>query len=326
MQTDGLSKRPAQTNIYLIGFSILKFDARQRSDYHQKRLLETFTRFFSIMDRLNTDISFTKMQAAGNDFVVIDNQSKSFTKEELISLAPDICDRKFGVGSDGILALFPPEKDNTDYTMFYRNPDGSDAGMCGNGARCMALFAYSIGFEKKHRFNVHNNVYEANILGSDPVIISFPMEASVDEQTVDGETSYAVHTGTEHLVKKVVEGKLENEEELVTKGRKLRYHENFEPKGTNVNFISGTDSTSLKLQTYERGVEDLTLACGTGAIASALVWHHLQNIKTVAQKYSVETKGGTLTVHFSYDRESNTYKNIKLEGPAHFVFKGTFLQ
>ncbi len=278
------------------------------------------------MDTPDHDISFTKMQAAGNDFVVIDNRSKLFTKDKLVSLAPDICTRKFGVGSDGILALFPPEHNNMDYTMFYRNPDGSDAGMCGNGARCIALFAHSLGFDKKHRFNVHENIYEANILDSDSVVITFPMEASVNEKTIGGETLYAIHTGTEHVVKKVSEEKLKYEEQLASEGRKLRYHENFEPKGTNVNFICGTDSTALKLQTYERGVEDLTLACGTGAIASALVWHHLQDSSRSAQKYSVETKGGILSVHFSFDAESNTYNNIKLEGPAHFVFKGTFLQ
>ena len=278
------------------------------------------------MDTPNRDISFIKMQAAGNDFVVIDNRSKSFAEEELISLAPDICDRKFGVGSDGILALFPPQNDQVDYTMFYRNPDGSDAGMCGNGARCMALFAYSLGFDKQHRFNVHDNIYEAKVPDSDSVIISFPMEASVDEKTIASETLYAIHTGTEHVVKKVAKEKLEQEKELVTEGKQLRYHEHFAPKGTNVNFICGTDTTALKLQTYERGVEDLTLACGTGAIASALVWHHLQNSRTSTQKYTVETKGGKLSVHFSFDPEANTYTNIKLEGPAHFVFKGTFLQ
>lgn len=278
------------------------------------------------MDTPNYDIPFTKMQAAGNDFVVLDNRLNSFTKDELISLAPSICDRKFGVGSDGILVLFPPEHSNVDYTMFYRNPDGSNAGMCGNGARCIALFAHSLGFDKQHRFNVHDNIYEADVPDSKSVSISFPMEASVNKKTIGEETLYAIHTGTEHVVKKVSEEQLKDEEQLTAEGRKLRYHKLFEPKGTNVNFITGTDSTTLKLQTYERGVEDLTLACGTGAIASALVWHHLQDSSSSAQKYSVETKGDMLSVHFTFDPKSRKYHNIKLEGPAHFVFKGTFLQ
>ncbi|WP_440998607.1 diaminopimelate epimerase [Fodinibius sp. SL11] len=278
------------------------------------------------MDTPNQNIPFTKMQAAGNDFVVIDNRSESLTKEELISWAPVICDRKFGVGSDGILALFPPELNNVDYTMFYRNPDGSDAGMCGNGARCIALFARSLGFDSQHAFNVHDNIYMAEVSGPDSVVISFPMAASVKEKMVNNEQLYTIHTGTEHAVKTIDEEELNNEKELVNRGRQLRYHQQFEPKGTNINFICGTGSSALKLQTYERGVEDLTLACGTGAIASALVWHYLQDDQTSKSKYSVETKGGTLTVHFSFEPELNKYNNIKLEGPAHFVFKGTFLQ
>jgi diaminopimelate epimerase len=272
------------------------------------------------------NISFTKMQAAGNDFVVIDNREERLTKDELISLAPAICDRKFGVGSDGILALLPPEFSNVDYTMFYRNPDGSDAGMCGNGARCIALFAHSLGFDSHHAFNVHDNIYKANISGPNSVVISFPMEAVVEEKIVDDEKLYTIYTGTEHAVKTVDKKALNNEKELVRQGRRFRYHDQFEPKGTNVNFICGINSTSLELQTYERGVEDLTLACGTGAIASALVWHHLQDNNASSFQYLVKTKGGTLTIHFSFDPESNTYSNIKLEGPAHFVFQGTFLQ
>lgn len=266
------------------------------------------------------------MQAAGNDFVVLDNRSASFSKEELIALAPKICDRKFGVGSDGILALYPPEQSTVDYTMFYRNPDGSDAGMCGNGARCIALFAHSLGFESEHTFNVHDNVYQALVKDSNTVVISFPMEASVKEKQIDGNKVFVTHTGTEHIVKTVEQQDLDNEKKLITSGRQMRYHDAFAPTGTNVNFICGIDDSRLKLQTYERGVENLTLACGTGAIASALIWHHLQHTNSGNYSYSVETKGGTLTVHFSFDSTSKSYHNIKLEGPAHFVFKGTFLQ
>lgn len=278
------------------------------------------------MNNSGHDIFFTKMQAAGNDFVVIDNRSKTYTKDQLIALAPDICNRKFGVGSDGILALFPAEQEGIDYTMFYRNPDGSNAGMCGNGARCMALFAQSLGFADSHTFNVHNSVYKAQILDENTVSIAFPLEASVKELTLDEEQLYVIYTGTEHLVLPIEKPQLEEEKKLVQKGRQLRYHKHFAPKGTNVNFICGTQDTALQLQTYERGVEDLTLACGTGAIASALVWHHLQSNTSTAEKYSVDTKGGTLNVHFAFDVDNRTYHNVKLVGPAHFVFKGSYLQ
>lgn len=269
-------------------------------------------------------IPFTKMQGAGNDFVVLDNRSESLSNEQIIELAPQICNRKYGVGSDGILALMPPEKGETDYTMFYRNPDGSDAGMCGNGARCIALFAHSLGFGKKQRFNVHNQVYEASIIDEHTVSVSFPMEASANELEIDGRKLYKIYTGTEHLVTTVDEETLDREDFLREEGRKLRYHKEFKPKGTNVNFICGTDESKLSLQTYERGVEDLTLACGTGAIASALIWHHLQG-KEQKDKLAVQTKGGTLNVYFSFNPTQKTYSNIKLKGPAHFVFTGEYL-
>lgn len=277
------------------------------------------------MTEENQHIPFTKMEGAGNDFVVLDNREGTFSKDELIELAPEICDRKFGVGSDGILVLFPAEREDVDYTMFYRNPDGSDAGMCGNGARCIARFAHSLGFNSNHRFNVHNQVYKAEVEDAESVRISFPMEASAKEILIDGKQLYQIHTGTEHIVLDTDEETLDKEDYLKDEGRGLRYHDQFKPEGTNVNFICGIDNTTLKLQTYERGVEDLTLACGTGAIASALVWHHLQETKTATNKFNVQTSGGSLNVYFSFDSTSQTYSNIKLEGPGHFVFKGEYL-
>lgn len=271
-------------------------------------------------------IPFTKMQGAGNDFVVLDNRSQQYTEEELIELAPKICNRKYGVGSDGLLALMPPETDDVDYTMFYRNPDGSAAGMCGNGARCLAQFAHSHGFDSYHSFNVGSQVYEALVEDTETVRISFPVETSADELQIDGQQLYAIHTGTEHIVTVVDDDSMEDEKFLREEGRLLRHHSRFQPKGTNVNFISGIDDSHLKLQTYERGVEDLTLACGTGAIASALIWHHMQDGDDAPRKFTVETKGGTLVVYFSYNPNTQTYSNIKLEGPAHFVFEGKYMR
>ena len=276
------------------------------------------------MTKDSNHISFTKMQGAGNDFVVLDNRSQSLSKEELIELAPKICDRKFGVGSDGILALLPPEMEQADYTMFYRNPDGSDAGMCGNGARCIALFAHSLGYDARHQFNVHNQIYEAEVKDSNTVRISFPMKASAHEVTIDGQTLYSIHTGTEHIVTTKDDQSLSDEDRLREEGRLLRHHSQFQPKGTNVNFICGMDNDSLKLQTFERGVEDLTLACGTGAIASALIWHHIQKTDSRHNTFSVETAGGSLTVYFDYEPSDQQFTNIKLEGPAHFVFEGKY--
>jgi diaminopimelate epimerase len=140
---------------------------------------------------------------------------------------------------------------------------------------------------------------------------------------INGNELLQLNTGTEHVVLSVGQAQLNDEDFLRRKGRRLRHHRQFQPEGTNVNFIDGKSTHSLRLQTFERGVEDLTLACGTGALASALAWHHIQKSKEQSAIYSVETKGGTLSVHFSFD--GNSYFNTKLEGPAHFVFEGKYL-
>ncbi|SHF04295.1 diaminopimelate epimerase [Fodinibius roseus] len=276
------------------------------------------------MDTHRTTITFTKMQGTGNDFVVINNLERLFSKEELVRLAPKLCDRKFGIGSDGLLALFPAEHGEANYTMFYRNPDGSDAGMCGNGARCLALFARNLGFDKNHTFTVHDKLYKASVMDSNTVRISFPVETEVRHVNLDGKKIWQLHTGTEHIVTPVDAERLQQEDLLRQEGEKLRYHPAFQPEGTNVNFICGTGDNEVRLQTYERGVEDLTLACGTGAIAAALVWHELENRPDAEQPFQVKTEGGTLLVYFSFDRRTQTYANLKLEGPAHFVFEGTY--
>jgi len=271
----------------------------------------------------NSSLPFTKMHGAGNDFVLIDNRTLKLSNSELSELALSICDRKYGVGSDGIIALQFDETKKADLVMMYKNPDGSDAGMCGNGARCFASYAVTLGSPRKFSFRVHDNIYKANVK-KDNVSISFPLTTKVSEQSVANEPLLNIYTNTEHIVCPVKAEELQEEQILENKGRFFRSHSAFKPKGTNVNFISGKDKTTLSLQTYERGVEDLTLACGTGAIASALGWHYLQQEKSGKFKYTIHVKGGELTVHFSYSDKENTYKNIKLEGPASFVFEGQY--
>lgn len=276
------------------------------------------------MDTHRTTITFTKMQGTGNDFVVINNLEQLFSKEDLVQLAPKLCDRKFGIGSDGLLALFPAEHKEANYTMFYRNPDGSDAGMCGNGARCLALFARNLGFDKKHTFTVHDQLYEASVLEPNTVRISFPVETHIREMTLNEKNIWQLHTGTEHIVTLVDGERVQQEDFLRREGETLRYHPAFQPEGTNVNFICEAGDNEVRLQTYERGVEDLTLACGTGAIAAALVGHQLQDRPRPKQPFRIITEGGTLLVYFSFDRHTQTYSNLKLEGPARFVFEGTY--
>jgi diaminopimelate epimerase len=270
-----------------------------------------------------SSLPFTKMQGAGNDFILFDNRTLKLTDEQLTELSPLICNRKFGVGSDGLIALNFDETQKADLVMKYKNPDGSDAGMCGNGARCFARFALTLGSPKKFTFRVHENVYKASIKKKG-VSISFPLETKTENIELSGYSALSVYTNTEHIVCPVSPEQLEDEPTLYSEGRYLRNHDHFQPKGTNVNFIAGINATSLCLQTYERGVENLTLACGTGAIASALGWHYLQDLGSGIFHYKVKVRGGELLVHFTFDKDHNSYKNIKLEGPAEFVFIGEY--
>jgi len=268
-------------------------------------------------------IPFVKMHGAGNDFILFDNRTLGLTDEQIEDLTPRLSNRKFGIGSDGVIALNYDRRKQADLVMTYKNPDGSDAGMCGNGARCFASYAVTLGAPSEFSFRVHDKIYRAKTAASSAVI-DFPLETEVKKQTVDDYDLLNVYTNTEHVVCPVTADALSNESKLVKEGRTLRYHDAFQPAGTNVNFISGTDSSSVSLQTYERGVEQLTLACGTGAIASALAWHHLQAAGGGNFSYQINVKGGTLTVHFSFSEQRGYYTSIKLEGPTEFVFDGRY--
>ena len=271
----------------------------------------------------NSTLSFIKMQGAGNDFVLFDNRTLKIEDYELSEIAPVLCDRKFGVGSDGLIALCYDTSKKADLVMVYKNPDGSDAGMCGNGARCFAAYAVTLGSPKAFSFRVHDKIYKA-VVDDQNVTVSFPLQTEVVEEKVGSEAVLNVYTNTEHVVCPVQKDQLEDEKNLITNGRYLRYHNHYQPKGTNVNFISGVNSDELCLQTYERGVENLTLACGTGAIASALAWHYLQQSGEGTFSYNVKVRGGTLNIHFDFDEKTGNYHNIKLEGPATFVFEGKY--
>lgn len=264
------------------------------------------------------------MQGTGNDFVVIDNRNSLFSFERIIELTPKLCHRKYGVGADGLLALQQPAVEDTDYEMLYRNADGSDAGMCGNGSRCLALFASRHGMGEKLTFSVHDNIYAAHVRNEQTVEINFPVSTKVRQLTIEGDDLLQVYTGTEHIALDVSSDRLEKEKELVKKGRYLRYHDYFMPKGTNVNFFCGINDQKISVQTYERGVENLTLACGTGAIASAIAWHHKQELGYHKNEVEVRTKGGVLQVEFNYHPDNGTYTDITLTGPAHFVFEGNY--
>ncbi len=257
-------------------------------------------------------IRFVKMQGAGNDFVVIDNRESRFSLDEIIAFTPRLCDRRTGIGADGILVLDASQK--ADFAMIYRNADGSDAGMCGNGGRCIAAFAISNGFPAMHRFECNSKIYEAS-KHVQHIRLSFPVTTIVTPIT-DG---FRIDTGTDHIVVPVTSEELHDSATLIARGRTLRHRHN-----ANVNFVcERKDEHVVDIVTYERGVEDITLACGTGALAAVTWWHHAfgQNMTSINQ-FPVHSKGGTLLVDLAFNPVSPSYQNYHLTGPAIRVFEG----
>ena len=268
-------------------------------------------------------IPFHKMHGTGNDFIVLDNRNGQWSLDELISLTPKICHRRFGVGADGLLALSP--SDNADYTMIYRNSDGSDAGMCGNGSRCLAMYAHKIaGFSSDLRFKVHDNKYTAHISGKS-VTIAFPMTLMVNtlkaEENIEG---MFTQPGNNHIILTEEDARGKAGDHVFELARKLRYDETVHPDGSNVNIYRKESADSISLRTYERGVEDFTYACGTGSIATAVAAHAREHAEATKQKYEIRSKGGIVSVEFEYDPETKHYSKIELTGPAEFICEGVY--
>lgn len=264
-------------------------------------------------------IPFYKLQGTGNDFVAIDNRKNLYSIDFLAEIAPQLTDRRFGVGADGLLAISPSNDNGSDYTMVYLNADGSDAGMCGNGGRCIARLATNLGFSSKHSFNVHGFPYQVSVNESD-VTLNFPAQPCIDTiSDSEFEQIDIIYTGTEHICVRLQDSNLlDNHDWIRKKGKELRFDSRFEPKGTNVNFYAPIDENSIKLITYERGVEDITLSCGTGSLAAAICHKRMQSSEFII----VNCIGGELKTKFDFDTSSKTYKNLLLKGPAEIVFIG----
>jgi diaminopimelate epimerase len=269
---------------------------------------------------MNVPISFTKSSGAGNDFVLVN----TITGDPGINFerfAVAVCDRHFGVGGDGLLVL--GKSNRADFTMLYYNADGSSGGMCGNGGRCIARFAFMEGVAgKNQRFEALDHIYDA-VVGEESVRLH--MKDPVDFRkgllfSPGGEHMKGafIDTGAPHAV--IFEGDLEHLD-VMKFGRAIRRDPRFGPVGTNVNFVRIRDGSTVELRTYERGVESETLACGTGSVAAALVisdLHALSSPVTVAVR-----SGERLDVHFRKTGESWT--DIFLEGSAHMLFNGKLL-
>lgn len=267
------------------------------------------------------ELSFTKMNGAGNDFVMLDNRARSLTltADQIARL----CDRHRGIGADGLL-LVEPAENGADFRMRYYNADGGEAEMCGNGARCFARFARRVSGSDAERitFETPAGTIAAKFVGDEIQInLSNPRSYAAPVGLIADDCQLEVHfidTGVPHAV--VFVEYLE-QTDVVRLGRALRRHPHFEPRGTNVNFAQIIGPDSIAIRTYERGVEDETLACGTGVAACALI-HHIEH--SAASPVSVKVRGGeTLHVGFEPGDVRGEFHNVTLTGPADFVFDGT---
>lgn len=261
---------------------------------------------------------FCKYQGAGNDFVIIDarNEKIKLSKEQVAH----ICHRRFGVGADGLMTL---ENDvhGEEFYMRYWNADGGESTMCGNGGRCISLFAHHLGIGGmvKH-FNSSDGYHSAHILEADSQKGSVKLGMiDVNNVTEYSNGAYFTFTGSPHYVEFVDDVMAVD---VVQRGREMRCSEPFKAiGGTNVNFVQIIGAGHIKIRTFERGVEDETLACGTGATAAAIVTAYA--FEQACRCFTVDVMGGKLRVEF--DKNDLKYENVYLSGGAEKVFEGFFL-
>jgi diaminopimelate epimerase len=261
---------------------------------------------------------FTKMNGAGNDFVLIDNRAGHvhLNRDQIVR----ICDRHRGIGADGIL-LLEKASNEADFRMRYFNSDGGEAEMCGNGARCFARFANKIAdAQEEISFETPAGIIAAE-LGDDLVTLQMtkPTDLRLNVTLCLADENKIVHfinSGVPHVVIPVSHT---DDVDVRREGAAIRHHEMFSPKGANVNFIEKHGTKKIAVRTYERGVENETLACGTGVVASALIFAATEN--TNGPIAVLVRSGNELQVGF--DKIDNQFQNVTLTGPADFVFEGT---
>jgi len=269
---------------------------------------------------LNFPIPFEKMNGTGNDFVVIDNRKQLIPLDKQAEFAKKVCRRMFSVGADGLILI--ENSDTEDFSWNFYNSDGSVAEMCGNGSRCAARFAYRHNIcGREMSFETIAGIIEAEV-GEDEedvrVKLMQPFDFRLDLSLRLDDVEYPVtfvNTGVPHAVIFV-----DDLEAPVKKwGRKVRFHELFEPAGTNANFVTVLDDKTINVRTYERGVEDETMACGTGAVAAAI---YAAMHKGMDSPVGVVTSGGhRLTIHFDL-QDGPLVESVYLEGPTRIIYSG----
>ena len=255
-------------------------------------------------------ITFYKYQGTGNDFVIIDNRQLSFSKNDT-KLIKQLCDRRFGIGADGLILL--ENHSDADFRMVYYNSDGNPSTMCGNGGRCIVAFAKEIGvIQNEATFEAVDGMHEAKIV-NDIVHLKMQDVAKIEEK----QEHLFLNTGSPHHVEFA---KDLQQLDVKTAGAAIRYSELYGKEGSNINFVA-LDGDNVTMRTYERGVEDETLSCGTGATAVAIAMYHLEKVKSNTVNLTVP--GGKLQVTF--EKNGSGYKNVFLIGPAKKVFTGEWL-
>lgn len=251
------------------------------------------------------NFTFYKYQGTGNDFVMIDNRNQTFPKDN-ISLINKLCNRHFGIGADGVILI---ENDSTsDFKMIYYNADGSET-FCGNGGRCAVAFAKQLeiinsktnftAFDGLHYAEIENNIISLQMIDVKDILLK--------------ENAVFTNTGTQHHVEMV--NNLDNYP-VFENGKKIRY--SYKEPGSNVNFVEQINNNTFRVRTYEKGVENETLACGTGVTAVAIAMHKIG--KTNSNSVNLPVEGGKLQVSFIFN--NGIYSNVFLKGPGTFVFKG----
>ncbi len=256
-------------------------------------------------------IEFYKYEGTGNDFIIIDNMELKFTLyQKSIS---KLCNRRFGIGADGLILL--QNKKGYDFEMIYFNSDGNEGSMCGNGGRCITALANHLGIIKnKTKFSAIDGEHQSIVISENNNISTISLKIQDINKIEVYYDFYFINTDSPHYVKFVNNI---NNFDVYNKGKKIRYDKKFVPTGTNVDFVEIIEN-AIFVRTYERGVENETLSCGTGVTASALA----TAIKTDSNNdfYNIQTKGGNLKV--SFKKHNNSFTDIWLEGPVSFVFKG----
>lgn len=264
-------------------------------------------------------LDFVKMSGAGNDFILADNRDGriALTREQVARL----CHRQFGIGADGLMLLVPCTSGRADWAWTFYNSDGSDAEMCGNGARCFARYIQKVtGWTRPAvTFETAAGVISATFDGELVTIqLTSPHSLRLGESVPTKAGSLAVHslnTGVPHAVVYVPDADQAMVQQL---GAEIRYHEHFKPRGTNVNFVQVKGPSHIRVRTYERGVEGETLACGTGVTACALVSSRVHGFQSPVR---VQVQGGD-ELQVSFTEREGQFSDVKLKGPATFVFEG----